>query len=282
MRGKPSTGPRAGLSGAAARAVAVAVAVGVVGAGAGLAAAPSAAEALFPHVTAYLGVFCTKDPASPVQGQVFNYAKGHYVPAAIRGFRGDLGTLRLAFTTAVVRMMGTAPAAQDNHEADDAEVARAFRGWIGRVPWHAGGVPDPRTIEAAFDRAYVRPQQLVAPGVTAQIAYDTLFRAWTADYAEKVALVLDHADILARKSRELAVRQHSPDFDGVAFQSEAARAMFPDPKSAKETVRGQDVGTLLRRNADGSLPVLVKILRRVLADYDPTTAARLGARLRYR
>ncbi|HXT99414.1 MAG TPA: hypothetical protein VN903_00390 [Polyangia bacterium] len=233
-------------------------------------------------MTSYLGVFCTRDPASRVQGQVYDYDKRRHVPAAIRDFRGRVGSLRLAFTTAVVRMTTGVPLDSDINDVDDAATARAFRSWLGRALLLDDGSPDPRTIEAAFDRVYVRPQQNVAPGLTGRVAYDTLFRAWTANYAEKVALVLDHADVVAQKSRELTLHEGSPGFNGVEFQAQAARLIFPDGKGAQGKVSAEDVGTVIRRTADGSLPVLLKILRKVLADYDPATSARLGARLQYR
>jgi hypothetical protein len=212
---------------------------------------------------------------------VYDYKLNHHVPGTIRDFRGRVGSLSLAFTTAVVRMTTGVPADSEIKDVDDAARAGAFRGWLGRPLLLDDGSPDPRVIEQAFDRVYVRPQQLLAPGLTGRVAYDTLFRAWTAEYAERVALVLDHADLLARKARELTVRQGSPGFNGVQFQADATGAMFGDTK-AKVAVSSMDVGTLIRRHADGTLPVLLKIMQRVLADYDPKTSARLGSRLKYR
>jgi hypothetical protein len=137
------------------RVAGVAVAVGVVAAalGAGAAAAPKAAAAVFPHLTAYLGVFCTKDPASAVRGQVYDYDQRRHVLATIRDFRGRVGSLRLAFTTAVVRMTTGVPVDSEIKEVDDAATARAFRGWLGHGLLLEDGSPDPRAIEAAFDRA---------------------------------------------------------------------------------------------------------------------------------
>jgi hypothetical protein len=40
------------------------------------------------------------------------------------------------------------------------------------------------------------------------------------------------------------------------------------------------VGTVIRREADGTLDELLAMVRRTLADYDPATSKRLDARLR--
>lgn len=97
------------MRGARAIAVAVATGVAVAAVGAGAAAAPKAAAAIFPHVTAALGVFCTRDPASRVSGRVYDYKERRYVPATVRDFQGRVGTLSVAFTTAVVRMTTGVP-----------------------------------------------------------------------------------------------------------------------------------------------------------------------------
>jgi hypothetical protein len=260
---------------------AVVVAAAVIGAGtlaaraAGRHAAASEGAAMFPYAAATFAWGCDRDPSSPVRALVYDYQKRQRVPGGIRSCRGPVDLLGYAFTASVVRMEAQVPLEQETTEVDDGSVERAFRGWIGRDLRRADGRLDARTIEAAFDRVYVRPNDQLAPSLPARIVYDTLFRQWLARYAASVAAVLDHDDLLARKARELTVRQGHRDFDGLAFQTAATEAM-----GLAQTVSSRDVGTLIRRAADGSLPALLKILRRVLADYDPETSARLDAQLR--
>jgi len=262
-------------------AVVAVVASAVIAAGtlaaraAGRHAAASEGAAMFPYAAATFAWGCDRDPSSPVRALVYDYKKRQRAPGGIRSCRGPVDLLGYAFTASVVRMQAQVPPEQETTEIDDGSVERAFHGWIGRDLRRADGRLDARAIEAAFARVYVRPNDELAPSLPARTVYDTLFREWLARYAANVAAVLDHNDLLARKAHELTVRQRHRDFDGLAFQAAATDVM-----GLARTVSSRDVGTVIRREADGSLPALLKILRRVLADYDPATSARLDPRLR--
>jgi hypothetical protein len=235
----------------------------------------SEGAAMFPHAAATFAWGCDRDPSSPVRALVYDYQKRQRVPSGIRSCRGPVDLLGYAFTASIMRMQAQVPPEQETTEIEDGAVERAFRGWIGRDLRRADGTLDGRAIEAAFARVYVHPNDQLAPSLPARVVYDTLFRQWLGRYAAGVAAVLEHGDLLVERARHLTARQGHRDFDGLAFQAAATEAM-----GLARTISSRDVGTLIRREADGSLPALLRILRRVLADYDPATSARLDAHLR--
>jgi hypothetical protein len=107
------------------------------------------------------------------------------------------------------------------------------------------------------------------------MVYDTLLKKFVADKAEVVATVLGNQGALEAASRDYVKRAAQPGFDGLSAADAFAKTL-----PAGQRGEARVVGTLIRRQADGTLPLLVKMLRTVLSDYDPATFRKLSARLR--
>jgi hypothetical protein len=133
---------------------------------------------------------------------------------------------------------------------------------------------DPAGLKAAFASVYVPPDATLG-GARAQVVYDTLFRDWVAQRAETIALVLDRKGFLQQTARDLQAKASDPKFEGSMWQYALADKL-PEPLKSEPRL----IGTLVRRHADGTLPTVLELLRRVLGDYDPKTLERLGPRLK--
>ncbi len=133
---------------------------------------------------------------------------------------------------------------------------------------------DAGALDAAFGKLYLPPDRSLG-GVRARVVYDTLLKKWVAQKADAIAELLSHKALLVAAARELPLKMKAKDFDGATWTKTLAEKL-------PESLRGdwRLVGTIVRRQADGSLPALVKMLRRVLTDYDPKTLERLDAKLR--
>jgi hypothetical protein len=116
----------------------------------------------------------------------------------------------------------------------------------------------------------VKPDGTVG-GVRAQTVYDTLLKKWVAERAGTVAAVLDRKGFVAQAARDFKTLKG----DGLSWQMKLCDKL-PEPLQREHRL----VGTLVRRHADGTLPVVLKALRQVLRDYDPKTLEKLDARLR--
>jgi hypothetical protein len=134
-------------------------------------------------------------------------------------------------------------------------------------------VYDPAALEAAFTKLYVAPTGTVG-GVPAKVVYDKLLKDWMARKADTIADVLGRKGFLTAAARDFDAKSAAARFDGLTWQTTLADKL---PESLRADHRL--VGTLARRQADGSLPTLLRLLRKVLADYDPKTLERVGAKL---
>jgi hypothetical protein len=151
-----------------------------------------------------------------------------------------------------------------------ARLDRAFRAAFGkplvRRRVHGRTEYDADGLRAAFRAIYVKPDEPVG-GVPARALYDPL-RGFVAGAAEATAQLLDHPARLARAAREYDARG--------SFDYPFIERRFPE----LDVFDVITAGVVLRRQLDGTLPVLVEALRTVLADYDPQAFAELDRRLR--
>jgi hypothetical protein len=244
----------------------------------------SVPESVLSNMMTVLASAAEEDAASPVKA-----------PRGIRNFQGSNTLVRAALSYGILRTGGFGVAQAWAKEAENIGSALAFfdatnqknleasfKTLFGQslVKARSGSGDDtrfsynPAALEAAFTKLYVAPSTTVG-GVRARVVYDTLFKSYVAQKAQAVAVVLSQKGFLASAAKDFTAQAANPKFEGAAWQDALASKL---PAPAKENPRL--VGTLVRRHADRSLPVVIKILRRILTDYDPKTLESLDARLR--
>jgi hypothetical protein len=173
---------------------------------------------------------------------------------------------------------------------DDAKSSAAFKNVFGwELPERGDYVPPPnvflkfdaKKVSALFDRVYIKPTDKVGPA-TAQEAYDVLLKDAVTRFAREVAFIKDKLPKpqLAKqlKAYQAAANQQSAKFSGPAYLREAAAGALPkdDEQSARA---GRTLGVILRRTADGTWPIINKLLKKVVADYDPALSQELAKKL---
>lgn len=169
---------------------------------------------------------------------------------------------------------------------DDAKGHVAFKKTFGwELPERGDYVPpanvflrfDPKKVSALFDRVYVKPTENVGL-ITGQAVYDHFFKGFVTRFAREVAFVQASVSRpeLAKmtKAYQAAAKQAGAKFDGLGYlRQTASNALAKDPEQAARA--GRTLGTILRRTADGTWPTLDRLLRKVIADYDPTLSEEL-------
>lgn len=173
---------------------------------------------------------------------------------------------------------------------DDAKSSAAFKkvfGW--ELPERGDYVPPPnvflkfdaKKVSALFDRIYVKPTDKMG-GATAQEAYDVLLKDAVTRFAREVVLIkesLPKAQLAKQlKAYQAAAKQQGGKFSGTAYLREAAAGALPKDNELSPRA-GKALGVILRRTADGTWPVINKLLKKVVTDYDPTLAQELGKKL---
>lgn len=136
---------------------------------------------------------------------------------------------------------------------------------------------DPAALEAAFDALYVRPAGTVL-GASAKALYDKAARAPLARLARDLGALVKNKAKLGVEAKRWEQRAHKPD-DGAS--TDALRASLNALVDSTDDAARIDpalVGFVLRRQRDGTLPIVVSSLRRVLSDYDPASTKLLDGR----
>jgi hypothetical protein len=174
--------------------------------------------------------------------------------------------------------------------SDDDALREAFQSVIG-VPLiketrRASGrkwlMFSPAAAEAAFKKLYIKPSH-PSLGAPMQQIYTVVFRSSVREVADVIARLYSRRgqfDVECATYVELARRD--ADFDGGSAAYRAAVRLGGGTCIAGEACRGEPiadsglVGTLMRRQIDGTLPVMARALKTVLADYDPEALAQYG------
>ena len=173
---------------------------------------------------------------------------------------------------------------------DDPKAGAAFKkvfGW--ELPERGDDVPphnvflkfDPKKVSALFDKVYVKPTDKVG-SATGQDVYDVFFKDAVARFAREVAFIKDNlpkAQLTKQlKAYQAAAKLQGGKFRGVPFLKEAAAGALPkdDEQSARA---GRTLGVMLRRAADNTWPIINKLLKKVVTDYDPPLAEEIGKKL---
>jgi len=257
----------------------------------------SVAESVWASMLPVIADAAEEDRASPVKGPrtVWKGSQAQAVEQGIRNFQGSNTLVRAALSYGILRAGGfgvSQPWAVGGEQIGSAlaffepknqqNLEAAFHTLFGRalVKKRTGAGEQTRfaydgaSLQAAFDALYVAPDASIGK-VRARLIYDTLFKDYLRQKAEAIATLLQRKGLIARAARDWQAQSARPGFDGVAFQAKLLES-FPEPLKYE----GRLVGTLVRRHADGTLPVVLKALRRVLGDYDPKTLERLDSRLK--
>jgi hypothetical protein len=129
-------------------------------------------------------------------------------------------------------------------------------------------------VQAIFDKLYVKPEGKIK-GYLSQEIYNTVARDYVRDITRVVVKAMTRKPEFENYAKQyLQQAINKADFNGLEFiyatgeklltdlkwQSDSGWAMYPDQYIV--------LGILLRRQADGSLPVLLKCLKTLLKDYD--------------
>jgi hypothetical protein len=138
-----------------------------------------------------------------------------------------------------------------------------------------------KKLTAVFDRFYVKPTDKIGVA-TGQEVYDVLMKDFVTRFAREVALVqasLPKAKLAKLvKDYQAAAKEAGTRFKGPQYLKEVAATTLPqdNPESARA---GRTLGVVLRRTADGTWPTVSRLLKKVVADYDPTLSKELGKNL---
>jgi hypothetical protein len=173
---------------------------------------------------------------------------------------------------------------------DDPKTNAAFKKLFGwELPERGDDVPprnvflkfDPKKVSALFDKIYVKPTDKVG-SATGQDVYDVFFKDAVARFAREVALINaaipKPALTKQLKAYQAAAKQQAGKFSGPAYLKEAAAGALPkDDENAARA--GRTLGVMLRRTADSTWPIISKLLKKVVTDYDPPLAQELGKKL---
>jgi predicted lipid-binding transport protein (Tim44 family) len=239
-------------------------------------------EGIYRSLLSFIAPEASADPSSPIQGNVGAYG-------------GSIAGIWEGLSAGLVREAGLDPAVfgesthlemmscilvavppEELRQILDRASKKLFGKPLSRGPLAPGGLHayDSAGLRAAFDALYPAPHERLG-GVRAQAVYDAVFKAFMKRQAEEMAALLDRPEILDAKAREYAERASGPDFDGAQYQGALVSELkMPDVSD------GRLLGMMLRRRLDGTLSVVVTLLRTVIKDYDPELFQRLDSRLR--
>jgi len=124
-------------------------------------------------------------------------------------------------------------------------------------------------IKAAFDKLYQKPTGKFQ-GIGLQNLYNFTLKSYVRDVTSIVVKVASNKPAFEALSKQyMASALKDPEFYGPTFSEDAAEKLGTNSLDQECTDASRVVGTLLRRQCDGSLPVLLLCLKTVLKDYDP-------------
>jgi hypothetical protein len=131
-------------------------------------------------------------------------------------------------------------------------------------------------LKAAFDKLYKKPQEKFENICTYQKVYDIALKGV---FASATSLIIDvmknKKDFEACAKEYLEKAKKDPNFDGQVFTNQCTQKLLGE----KEYECGQAnriVGMLLRRQCDGTLPVVLSCLKQIVKDYDNDTFKKIG------
>jgi hypothetical protein len=237
-------------------------------------ASPTVAARFFEAMLDVVGPETAVDETSPVRGpHQYPQNRESVPPVGIRDFGtsgASNGELRGAVFWGIVRVgggqlvppSGLPPsitfaipgASAQNLAILDAAAKKLF----GRPLRKSSGAYDAAGLQAAWKMLYVKPSTQLGP-ITAQVAYDTLFKSFFRKKLPIILAVIRKKGFLQEQARLFAEAKT----DYHTLQANAVAQLPPEVRSDPALV-----GTLIRRHADGTLPVVLQMINDGLLDYD--------------
>jgi len=173
---------------------------------------------------------------------------------------------------------------------DDAQVYASFKkayGW--ELPQRGDDFPprnvflkfDSKKLSKLFDSLYLKPTDKVAD-VTAQDVYNIFLKDFITRVARETALI--NASLAKAKVAKLvkeyqaAAKEEGSKFHGPTYLYKAAASALPQDRPEAQRA-SRTLGMILRRTADGTWPVVSRLLKKVIADYDPDLSKEIGKNL---
>lgn len=133
-------------------------------------------------------------------------------------------------------------------------------------------------LKAAFDKLYKKPEATFE-GVAMQSIYNSALRD---EFRAMAKVVMDVNKKKAAFVKEAAAYKTqaltNAKFDGQTFSEDATERLLGKDDGTTTCIgwyKGRVVGMMLRRQIDGSLPILITCMNTVLKDYDPDFFATL-------
>jgi hypothetical protein len=135
-------------------------------------------------------------------------------------------------------------------------------------------------LKAAFDKLYQKPTDKFH-GYPLQKVYNLTCKEYVRGIANLVVKVFSKRpefDKYAKQYMQDALTK--PDFEGQEFGNEVSLKLLGSSEGdcIDDYYKSRIVGIMLRRQCDGSLPVLLSSLKIMLKDYDPEYFAKVNAK----
>lgn len=126
-------------------------------------------------------------------------------------------------------------------------------------------------INTAFSKLYQKPTGTFQ-GIGLQKLYNLTMKSYVRDMTNVIVKVMANKPGFEAQARQYMLKATTdPEFDGISFSSEATTKLAANlnQECLGEYYPSRVVGIMLRRQCDGSLPMLLSCLKTVLNDYDP-------------
>lgn len=130
------------------------------------------------------------------------------------------------------------------------------------------------TIQATFNKVYMKPE-IQFRGIGLQTVYNFVLKSYCRDAGEIIRQSLSQKALFEKLSAGY-LEQMKKDtlFDGKTYSENAAIQLLGEKAKRQYSclesrLSGTIIGIMLRRQCDGTLPVIVNCFKTVLKDYDP-------------
>jgi hypothetical protein len=200
-----------------------------------------------------------------VQRRNFKNFQNENATVCVRPYTDKLDFLRFGFSAAVVN---GAKALISDHPLEE-QLEKSFFATYG-VPLvkkreRLANLDEywiffnPKALKVLFKKSYLKPNNNF-DGYSLQALYDYMLRDFVRKQARLFAEILGQKALFEKLAEDYYTKAKADKkFNGRDFCIEAAKRMGGD---------AQTVGTLLRRQVDGTLPVIVNLLKKIIEDYD--------------
>ncbi len=137
-----------------------------------------------------------------------------------------------------------------------------------QVEWnHFSGA----ALQAAFNKLYQQPTGLFQE-IGLQKIYDATLKNYVRETTNVIVKVMSNKPAFEAMAKKYMIKATTdPQFDGIDFSNQATQKLVA--KLSQECLNDYHdyriVGAMLRRQCDGSLPMLLSCLKTLLKDYDP-------------